>query len=45
MNSAISLYRAAKTTVYVDKICAFYNVQFYTQNVLIIYLNVQKIKM
>jgi len=34
MNSAISLYIAAKVTVYVDKMCEFYNVQFYTQNVL-----------
>jgi len=29
MDSAVSLYSAAKMIVYVDKICAFYNVQFY----------------
>ena len=37
MDSAVSLYSAAKMIVYLDKICAFYNVQFYTQNVLFIH--------
>jgi hypothetical protein len=30
MDSAISLYSAGKNIVNIDKICAFYNVQFYT---------------
>jgi hypothetical protein len=37
MDSAISLYSAAKIIVYVDKISAFHSVQFYTQNVLFFY--------
>ena len=44
MDFAISLYSAAKMIIYVDKICAFYNVHILYVERIITRLNVKKVK-